>query len=251
MIRPHTAKDGTTTYGVRVNVGGKKLWVGTFSTRKAARDAEAIAVLKADKQPRPTVDRFYDDFMAAYQRKNKQSSVETAQAALRKFVDDFGHRTLNSITDTEALKWANGNEWRVNAVITLMAAAVRKGHLDRSPFSGLGTKGKGRVDLDPLTPEEVERLAGCSKSLEEYAPTMKALILFAAYTGMRESELFGLEWRDIDFEQGRIRVERQWRGGRFSSPKSGKRRLISLLPQARDALLPLGREKDEAVPTPI
>lgn len=249
MIREHLAKDGKTkTYGVRVNVGGKKVWVGTFSDRKAARDAEALAILKADKQPRPTVERFYDEFMGRYERQNKASSALTAKAAIKGFVDDFGHRHLNTITDAEALKWARENEWRVNAVLTFMNAAVKKGHIDRNPFSGLGKKGHGRRDLEPLTPEEVDRLAGCAKSLGKYAPTMKALVLFAAYTGMRESELFGLEWRDIDLKEGRVRVERQWSHGRFSLPKANKPRLISLTPPARDALLALPRSPEIVFP---
>jgi integrase len=43
----------------------------------------------------------------------------------------------------------------------------------------------------------------------DYGPTIKALILLAAYTGMRSGELFALEWSDIDFEAMRIHVHRR------------------------------------------
>ena len=34
----------------------------------------------------------------------------------------------------------------------------------------------------------------------------RTLVLLAASTGLRQGELFGLKWRDIDFEQGELNV---------------------------------------------
>ncbi len=66
---------------------------------------------------------------------------------------------------------------------------------------------------------------------------MRALLIFAAYSGMRPGELFALEWTDVDFESMRIHVNRRVYRGRVDLPKSNKIRTIALTPPARDALL--------------
>jgi hypothetical protein len=62
---------------------------------------------------------------------------------------------------------------------------------------------------------------------------MKALLVFAAYSGMRPGELFALEWPDIDFGAMRIHVNRRVYKGRVGLPKSNKVRTIALTPPAR------------------
>jgi integrase len=64
---------------------------------------------------------------------------------------------------------------------------------------------------------------------------MKALLVFAAYSGMRPGELFALEWPDIDFGAMRIHVNRRVYKGRVGLPKSNKVRTIALTPPARAA----------------
>jgi integrase len=74
---------------------------------------------------------------------------------------------------------------------------------------------------------------------------MRALVTFAAYSGMRPGELFALEWPDIDFDAMRIDVRRRLYRGRVDLPKSNKPRRIALTPPARDALL--GHPRDGAL----
>jgi integrase len=46
--------------------------------------------------------------------------------------------------------------------------------------------------------------------LLEHAPeTYVALLTTAVYTGLRQSELLGLRWQDVDFESGLLRVRFQ------------------------------------------
>lgn len=79
-------------------------------------------------------------------------------------------------------------------------------------------------------------VAGCS-ALGWYGPQMRALLIFAAYSGMRPGELFALEWPDVDFDAMRIYVGRRVYKGRVDLPKSNKPRTIALTPPARDAIL--------------
>jgi integrase len=67
-------------------------------------------------------------------------------------------------------------------------------------------------------------------------PIIRALILFAGYTGMRPGERFGLEWDDIDFERMRVRISRRVYKGRTALPKNSKIRTVVLTPEAAVAL---------------
>ena len=60
---------------------------------------------------------------------------------------------------------------------------------------------------------------------------------------LRDGELRGLQWGDIDFEGRTVRVQRQLdeRGG-VHPPKSGKSRNVRLTPDAADALRALPKK---------
>jgi integrase len=109
--------------------------------------------------------------------------------------------------------------------------------LDRNPFRGLAKQGRGRSDEHPPTPEEWKRLyESCDVLGIDYAPHMRALMVVAAYTGMRPSELRALEWGDIRFEAKRIYVQRREYQGVVDVPKNGRAKTIALTPPAKDAL---------------
>jgi hypothetical protein len=65
---------------------------------------------------------------------------------------------------------------------------------------------------------------------------MRALVLFAAYSGMRPGELFAPEHDDVDRTATRIDVRRRLYRGRVDLPKSSKPRRIALTPPALGAL---------------
>src|ERR1700745_4482089 len=47
------------------------------------------------------------------------------------------------------------------------------------------------------------------KALVDHLPLReRTLVLLAAATGLRQSELFGLKWRDVDFKRGELSVIR-------------------------------------------
>ncbi len=70
---------------------------------------------------------------------------------------------------------------------------------------------------------------------------LEALYVLAITSGMRQGELLGLSWRDIDLRRGRAHVRRtlvHWMGApRFGEPKNARsRRCVALAPQAVAAL---------------
>jgi integrase len=144
--------------------------------------------------------------------------------------------------DAEA--FARRYDWAVSVLKTCFARAERQGAIDRSPFADLQRRRTpGRRDLDPLTVEEVDRLGQAALEVHGwYGPRMRALILFAAYTGVRPGELVALEWRDVDLSNG-LEVRRRLYQGRLDYPKTGPR-MVALVPHARDALTGLPRDSE-------
>jgi integrase len=80
-------------------------------------------------------------------------------------------------------------------------------------------------DIRFLTEQEVEELLGAVAD-DHLGPTDRVLFMTAAFTGLRQGELFALRWRDVDWRAMRIRVRRSYarkRAGReaqFGKPKS-------------------------------
>jgi integrase len=72
------------------------------------------------------------------------------------------------------------------------------------------------------------------------------MVVFAAATGLRPSELFGLEWRDIDRAAGVAYVRRAYANGRLKSTKTRlSNRAVPLQAKALEALdrLPLSESE--------
>jgi integrase len=100
---------------------------------------------------------------------------------------------------------------------------------------------------DYLTPPQLNRLQAVAA---EYR--IGALVTLAARTGMRQGEILGLSWDDVDLEAARLTVRRAmvraWDGGtELASPKTrASQRTLPLSPAAVDALRREQREQDAA-----
>ncbi|CAM4495742.1 tyrosine-type recombinase/integrase [Corallococcus exiguus] len=76
--------------------------------------------------------------------------------------------------------------------------------------------------FDFLTFEEAELLVTNAEA--EWRP----LIFVALKTGMRQGELIGLQWNDVDLQRGKLHVRRTiWRGT-SCLPKGGRERIVDL-----------------------
>jgi integrase len=225
---------------VLINRGKKKEWIGTYRTLREARKAEAKALANPKAEAEPiTCRECVEQFLAAYER-HKNSSYDTARASLRRFVADFGDRPIGSITRPEAIDWANRvPPSRVPIVVTLFNVAVDEERIERNPFRKLShrARSRGRADEHPPTHDELGRLLDACQVHGVYAPQMRNLLAFAAYSGMRPGEIFALEWADVDMPAMRVDVRRRLYRGSTDLPKSNKVRRIALTPPARDALL--------------
>ncbi|MBI2304634.1 MAG: site-specific integrase [Chloroflexi bacterium] len=104
-----------------------------------------------------------------------------------------------------------------------------------------------KVEMKALNAEEARRFLEAAQG-----EPMEALFVLALTTGMRQGELLGLKWADMDMIQGIIHVRRSLaritgKGFVEQEPKTAKgRRTISLTPMATQALQEYRRRQLEA-----
>jgi len=89
-----------------------------------------------------------------------------------------------------------------NLMSVLFNHARRYELFDRNPIYLVRQSAKRRTAPAVLMPAEIKAL------VEGLGLRERTLVLLAASTGLRQSELFGLKWGDIDFDQGAMSVTR-------------------------------------------
>jgi integrase len=116
-----------------------------------------------------------------------------------------------------------------------LTQAVADGLIPRNAASSVKPPKSKKKEIKPLDREQVRAFfdAVCGERLEP-------LYVLAVTAGLREGELLGLKWEDLDLEAGILQVRRslsEARSGRiFEAPKSGKGRRIRLTRRAVSAL---------------
>lgn len=118
--------------------------------------------------------------------------------------------------------------------------AERRGWVTTNPVAAVERISvKRRPEFAVLTPVEVQALARATTTKQD-----AALILTAAFTGLRLGELRGLRWRDVDFTNRLVHVRRSHYGAAATTegpPKSGQSRSVPLIDLAARALDDLSR----------
>lgn len=105
----------------------------------------------------------------------------------------------------------------------LLKKAVQWGYLTKSPAEHIPMPRVPKQEMNYLNPTDIEKLI--ANTNERY----RCLITTACYTGMRQGELLGLQWGDVDFEGKRIFVRRTLQKGKFYEPKTKySRRSVSI-----------------------
>jgi len=104
---------------------------------------------------------------------------------------------------------------------SLFEFARKRGWASANPCKEVEQPRKAEADPDVRFLDDVEL-----EELLRSVPTGglgavdRLIYLTAAMTGLRQGELLGLRWRDVDWPAGRIRVRRSFVRGEFGQPKS-------------------------------
>jgi integrase len=113
--------------------------------------------------------------------------------------------------------------------------AVSDGLIPRNLAEGIRPPRPMKKEITPLSPKQARAFFAAA-----HEDRFEGLYVLAVHCGLREGELLGLKWDDVDLETGMLRVRRtlsQPRSGYvFEPPKNGKGRSIKLTQAATEAL---------------
>jgi len=116
--------------------------------------------------------------------------------------------------------------------------AVMDGLIPRNVTEAVKPPQPTREEIHPLTPEQAKVLLQTAHTAGD---RLEALYVLAIPTGLRQGELLGLKWDDVDLEDGSLQVRRTLAitksGPVFSFPKTtGSRRSVKLTGKAIEVL---------------
>jgi integrase len=109
--------------------------------------------------------------------------------------------------------------------------ALMDGLIPRNVTEAVKAPRPEKTEIRPLSPEQARMLLEAVTG-----DRLEALYVLAITTGMRQGELLGLKWEDVDLEAGKLQVRRTLstrvgRGFSFSPPKTAKGRRSIKLPE--------------------
>jgi integrase len=251
-------KDRPGTYGARISNGfdaeGKRRVKTVYGRTKEEVLKKLIRLQnqKLDgtlcKPSKMTVAHYLDSWLEDVVRLNRRPST---YASYKKNVDKhisprIGRIKLTDLTPDHVQNLYSSMEKAgcsarlrqlVHAILRrALSVAVRKNRIARNVCDAVDRPKAPRPEIHPLTPDQAVLLLEAAKG-----DRLEALYVLAVTAGMRQGELLGLQWTDIDLENTRIAVRRtiQELDGKFvvGEPKSTKgKRVVNLTKIAAKAL---------------
>jgi len=233
--------------GKRRYVSGKNKAEARAKLRKARGDAERGLVFDADNLK---VGEYLDRWLAdSVSDTVKATTFERYEQIARLHLKPaFGWMKVKALTPAHVRglyrkKLESGSSARTVRYIhtTLHKAlkqAVMDGLIPRNVTETVKPPQPSREEMCPLTPEQAKLLL---QVVHEAGDRLEALYVLAIHTGLRQGELLGLKWDDVDLEDGSLQVRRTLTmtkdGPVFTSPKTtGSRRSVKLTSKAIEAL---------------
>ena len=203
-----------------------------------------------EEPPKPAVPLLKDyavRWMNEYVIANRHSTatVEGRQKCLRSHllpllgdmrIDQIGPAEYQKIRKARATQDVNSINKICDQLTTMLNVAVEWKLIASAPkIKRLKAEQK---EMAVLTPEEGEKLVDTAL---EFGAKFHLVALLGVDGGLRNSEIIGLRWSDIDFDRGEIVVQNRIWNGQEGPPKGKKHRRIPLTERLRAALLAFPR----------
>lgn len=198
----------------------------TPRNRLEAEQLEALALL--DYQDALTVEQYADrhctrEFTDAGRSVSRQTNDHNRQQ-LKDFIEVYGSVSMDSITRLQAKDYVVKHPSRLREVSAMFNAAVADDVISVNPFAKLKVpQRKGSKDVVVPTLEEVKALgeAAIACHTGSWGYTFRAMILFAAWTGLRPGEAAGAKWEHLHGSKYEVVEQYLLKYHKFSEPKWG------------------------------
>ena len=220
VYKDERAKTNKWYFAINYKENGKykKMLRRGFKTKKEAEAAmiEAQNALNKGTYVEPSK-TLYADFMKSWLKDKettvKQSTLETYKYLVNNFIiPHLGQTELSKITPRQIqtlyndLKSSNRlSDENIRKIHTIINNSLNKAFkwemIVRNPAALVEVPQVAKKEIDVWNEEEIHRFLSFAKDSRYYAAFLLALT-----TGMRQGEILGLRWKDIDVENRTISV---------------------------------------------
>lgn len=202
---------------------GKRIRRKVGPSKKVAEMALAEVQVKQSKQeflgvcePKKILFKDFADEYLDYSKanKSKRSYERDILTLIGHAVPIWGNIELNRLTAKMIEDYkvhrlqtvvANTVNRELSTIKNLLVKAVEWGYLASNPAASVKLLRSGKPHFRHLSSDEISKLLdACKKSNN---PQLYPFVVTAINTGMRLGELTALEWKDIDFKRGILRVD--------------------------------------------
>jgi len=241
-INKHISENGQTTYRVRVRLKGYPLQTATFQritdakkwaqdTESAIREGRHFKTAEAKKHTlADLIDRYIKDVLPS-----KPKQIKDQGHQLGWWKERLGNRLLSDITTASIVECRDSlSERRSPATVVRYMAALSHAFtiavnewqwLEDSPMRKVKKPKESRGRVRFLDDDErAKLLLACKESSNTWLYTC---VILALSTGMRQAELMGLKWSDINLNDGYLILH---------ETKNGERRRVALAGLALELL---------------
>lgn len=253
-IEKRTSKAGETSYRVKIRLKGYPGQTATFEritdakkwvqqTESAIREGRHFKTSEAKRHTlAEMIDRYCLDVLPA-----KPKCASTQMQQFKWWRDEIGSYALADVTPALIVQCrdkltggitiqgkprspATVNRYLAALSVAFTTAVKEWGWLDDSPMRKV-TKGKesrGRVRF--LSDDERQRLLqACKESSNSF---LYPVVVLALSTGMRQGEIMGLSWGDVDLDRGRAILH---------ETKNDERRAVAIAGHAMEVLMDMSK----------
>ena len=203
------------------DVDGSNAQASGFMTKQEAlaygRDQEFL--VRKGKRTKPsemnlTVFEFVTKVWAGTLRVRQATKEDYERSLNSHILPAFGHVTMASIKPADLESWVSDMsksglsprtvEKHRNLLAAILKKALQNEYIHKNPFDGLSWGRAKKVNqVKPLSKSIVESIANA------LPPIYQVMVWIAYYTGMRPSEVMGLTWEKLDFENSTITIDQQ------------------------------------------
>ncbi len=243
----------------------RKRTIGTVIELPKRGDAEkAVADFRANINAKVRVPMTVAELVVHYRlheltpdRKAFATIHGISQYLKNHIVPKWGDKALSDVRTMQVEEWlhslalAPGTRSKIrNVMSAVFNHAIRYEWIHHNPITKVRCSAKRLREPDVLTPGEFAAL------LAELPLREKAMVMLAASTGLRRSELVALTWRNVDRVLMQVNVLRSCVRGRFGDTKTeASRKPVPLHPAVIDCLYawreisPYGEDDDFLFPS--
>ncbi|MCK4842606.1 MAG: site-specific integrase [Methylococcales bacterium] len=236
-INKHTASDGQITYRVRIRLKGYPIQSASFDrktdakkwaqhTESAIREGRHFKIAAAKKHSfDDLVKRYCSEILPDY----KEREQKERKSKLQWWSNGIGHCLLADITPATISEYksqlhrspATVDKYLKNLSHAFSTAVNEWGWLEDNPVKKVKSPKLPRGRVRFL--DDDERIALLQASKESSNDWLYMCVILALSTGMRQGELMGLKWQDINLKEGYLILH---------ETKNGERRRVAIVGHA-------------------